>query len=362
MQGNDLDTQRTNLREVQDVYVTHFVGNIGCGQGLQSVFLYTDLSELIKNGESFDKGLRGISISANVVKFNKYISPINISDTNYPRTYWKVIKDEKNAFTVVKSMDAHSNSVSMSYHTISTLDQVQNQFILVDDLASSLVSTDKANCKLQTNVPVTFFHTDILCHLGSGLYFAKHEDNGDMTVGNITLSLKEIIPNTVHTVRQSDTNVPLCKLKPFTMVETLNKGIIVVCSVVGDNSKFVMIRTDKTESEAIETLELDYLLSELRVYENLEDDDEKESLDMLNDIAIGNFLVNNTPKIYSVTESNVVYSILGKTDAKISESTLGSIADATLVDLEMDIDGNIMFLLERKDGNSYCVCTKYLMP
>ena len=66
-----------------------------------------------------------------------------------------------------------------------------------------------------------------------------------MTVGIITFSLEEITPNTIHTVRQSDTDIALSRLQSFTMVERTNKGIIAVCSVENDNNKFVMIRTDK---------------------------------------------------------------------------------------------------------------------
>ena len=45
------------------------------------------------------------------------------------------------------------------------------------------------------------------------------------------------------------------------------------------------------------------------------------------------------------TKSNIKSTIVGEMDGKIGESTLGNSANATLVDLEMDIDGNIMFLL-----------------
>ena len=216
----------------------------------------------------------------------------------------------------------------------------------------------ESKCDIETAIPVTFFHTDLLCHLESGLYFAKHEGNGDLTIGNIMFSLKEIKPNIIQTVRQSDTDIPLCKLKPFTMVDRKDKYIIVVCSVDDDNSKFVMIRTDKDGPEAIELVELDYSLSELRVYAESEDleNNTKSAYDVYNVFATSDFMTSYVKHPY------IVSSVLGETDVKISECDIENVAKATLTDIEMDIDGNIMFLLESSDDKSYCVCTKYIIP
>ena len=352
--GNNLYTQIERLSGVRDKceYVTHFAGNSECGEGLQSFFVYTELSESFPAyGQSFVKDMCAISISANVLKFNKYIHPVNLSDNCYRQHYNRVIKDDQNAFIVAKCLQEATNKGLMSYRTISTLKKEHNQIALKmsEDLHSRpRVSLDaESKCDIETVIPVNFFNTDLLCRLESGLYFAKHEENGDVTVGNITFSLKEIKPNVIQTVRRSDTDMPLCKLKPFTMIERKDKYVIVVCSVDDDNSNIVIIRTDKYGPEAIEILKVDYSLSELKVYAESEDPE------------------NITELAYIpayVKHPNVVSSGLGETDVKISEWDIENVAKATLTDIEMDIEGNIMFLLESSDDKSYCVCTKYMMP
>ena len=365
LRGNHLNTRKDYFPNgYSDKFVTHFAGNSKKGAGLQSIFLYTDVSEGNTNGNSFNKGMRGISINTNVAKLTKHINPINTFDGISIRQddfVHEVIKDENNAFTVVKSTHRRSNNFLM-YRSISAVEEVHNQF-------NRVLYNTQGNL-FETAIPVTFFHTNLLCHLESGLYFAKKEDNGDITIGTITFSLKEIATNTVHTVRQSDTYIALCKLKPLTMVESTNKGIIVVCSVEDHNSELVMIRTDKDGPEAIEILEIDYSLSELSVFKESGDNDKNAAVDAdstdetVNAPTYTNVMTEDDFDDLgsAITVSNEVFTMAGNTDAEISEAALGSIFDATLADLEMDIDGNIMFLLERKDKNSYCVCTKYLMP
>ena len=351
--GNNLYTQIERFSDARDKceYVTHFAGNSECGAGLQSFFVYTQLAEsFLANDQSFVKGMRAISISANVLKFNKCIHPVNLSDICCPQLSIGVIKDEQNAFLVAKCPVKTTDKGLMSYRSISTLAKEHNQIALKlsEDLHSCPVSPDvESKCDIETVIPVNFFHTDLLCSLESGLYFAKHEENGDVTIGNLTFSLKEIKPNIIQTVRQSDTDIHLCKLKPFTMVER-KKYIVVVCSVDGDNGKVVMIRTDKEGPEAIELVELDYSLSELKMYAESED------------------LENNEPMYVSshayIKLPFIASSALGETDVKISECDIENVAKATITDIEMDIDGNIMYLLESSDDKSYCVCTKYIMP
>ena len=327
------------------------------GAGLESVFLYTDNTHSASNAIA---NMCGISVSAKVAKFYEP-GRETILDEEY-----EVITDNK-AYTVfiqnnyMEGSTLKPNTYLLSYRTIPAVNYISDK----------LVVAREENDVVETAIPVTIFFTDLLCHLESGLYFARKEDNGDMTVGNITFCLQEIKPNTVQTVRQSDTDIPLWKLQPLTMVERTNKGIIVVCSVEDHNSKFVMIRTDKVGPEAIEILDVDYTLSDLRVYKESHENVDNEALDTdISDSSVtastqteaGTTENDDKCQLSTDTESNFVTTVVGETKAKISESTLGNIADATLVDLEMDIDGKIMFLLERKEGNSYCVCTKYTMP
>ena len=273
-----------------------------------------------------------------------------------------VINDKTNAFTVVKQKINSSNDFLMSYRTISTADHVPDKFLIVTDQTS--------NYSTETAIPVTFFKTNILCCLESGLYFAKQDENGDIVVSNITFGFKEITPNTIHIIRKSDTDIPLLKLKPFTMVEMPNKGIIMVCSIEDDNSKFVMILTEKTGPEAIEILEVDYSLSQHRVYHTSESEENATLDEDITDSSPTNSNTTTSEVVdgltatftESVSWTEIESAVSGEPDVQISESTLRNIAEATIVDLEMDIDGNIMFLLENSDGKSYCACAKYFMP
>ena len=274
-----------------------------------------------------------------------------------------VINDKTNAFTVVKQNINSSNDFLMSYRTISTADHVPDKFIIVTDHTS--------NYSTETAIPVTFFKTNILCRLESGLYFAKQDENGDIVVGNITFGFNEITPNTIHIIRKSDTDIPLLKLKQFTMVEMPNKGIVVVCSIEDDNSKFVMILTEKTGPEAIEILEVDYSLPQHRVYHTSESEENATLDEDITDSSLPTNSKTTTSEVVdgltaTVTESvswtEIESAVSGEPDVQISESILRNIAEATIVDLEMDIDGNIMFLLENSDGKSYCACAKYFMP
>ena len=144
--GSSLYTQRESLWHVRDKceYVTHIVCNSECGNGLQSFFLYTELSELPpERDQPILKGMRAISISTNVAKFNKYIHPVNISDSSYQRHCSKFLKDEQNAFIVAKCLDKHTKKGFMSYRTVSTLAKEHNQITLMlsEDLSSRPVAT-----------------------------------------------------------------------------------------------------------------------------------------------------------------------------------------------------------------------------
>ena len=340
-----LKNPHCSWHSLNELNVMRLIGNREYGAGLESVFLYVGNT---RSASNVIANISGISVSANAAKF---YDCHRFRGRQQSRVH-EVVTENK-TYTVFKQ-DSFS---ALSYRTIPAANYIPDKFA---------IARGQGNV-VDTAIPVTFLKTDLLCHLESGLYFAKHEYNGDMTVGSITFSLMEIETNTVHSVRQSDTDVPLCKLKPLTMVEGTDNSIIVVCSVEDDNSKLLMIRTDQEGPEAIEILDVDYSLSDLRVYKESEDDDENELLDTnITDASVtaSTHTEATTEKSQTptVTESNFVTTIAGETKAKISEFTLGNIAEATLVDLEIDIDGNIMFLLERKNGNSFCVCTKYIMP
>lgn len=228
-------------------------------------------------------------------------------------------------------------------------------------------------CDLITeDVPCTFYEANLLCRLESGIYFVKHGENQEIRIGKFLFLAKEIEADTVHTVKSSDLDIPLCKLKPLTMVEMKNTGVVVVCSVEGDISKFVMILTDKRGNEAIEILEIEYSVSKLRVHlsANTTSEDIESQTTNIADSSLAENAQSTTSEEVEGQKENFIESteqtsetaLFGEAESQTSESTLRNIAEATVVDLEMDQDGNIMFLLESKDGKTYCVCTKYFLP
>ena len=379
VQGKCLNIRYSNnFPRSDEPFVIKITGNTGCGAGLQSMFLY----HVFVKGDCRPTCLLGLSISTNVAKFNKHINAVNLSEESLSRgnLEYTVIKDKNNAFTFVQSQSRRSNiNFQMSYRSVSTLDDEHDQYILLTVKGTSL---DELNPR---QIPLTYFTASLLCHLESGLYFAKHDDTGDLTVGDITFSRQEIKPNMLHTVRQADTVVPVGKLKPFTMVERTNKDIIVVCAIEDDNSKFMMIQVGRGGSEATEILEIDYSLSEFRVYDTSEADGKVDALDQETpDLSsepkqteptckTDNDVHNQQSTVrYSNFETNTELDKDTKDKskdtkdkdkiAKLGQTKIQDIAEAKLVDLEMDSEGNIMFVLETNDGRSYCAFTKYLLP
>ena len=364
VQGKCLNIRYSNyFPSSYEPFVMQIAGNAGCGTGLQSMFLY---HEFVK-GDRRPTCLLGLSISTNVAKFNEHINAVNLSEESFSRGNFEytVIKDKNNAFTFVQSqLRRLNNNFQMSYRSISTLDDGHDQSILLTEKGTSLEQLK------HKPIPLKFFHASLLCHLESGLYFAEHDDKGDLTVGDITFSCQEIKPNMLHTVRQADTVVPVGKLKPFTMVERTNKDIILVCAVEDDNSKFVMIQVGRGGSEAIEILEIDYSLSEFRVYDTSEADGKVDALDQETpDLSAEHIEPKQNDHTCKNDDADTSTTSTTEEDkdtkgkmTKLDPSKIQDIAGAKLVDLEMDNEGNIMFVLESNDGRSYYAFTKYMSP
>ena len=286
------------------------------------------------------------------------------------------------------------------------------------------------------NMAIDYFKASIVCNFESGVHFVKHNDISELEIGKIIFGSTAVKEHIILTVKSSDTDIPLDKLEPLTMVQRRNKTIVVVCSVEHDTGHFVMILSDKRGPEAVEVLKINYAASKIKVYPssdtgNSQSSETKQKANIAEtkspdhskavlstepliqgDTAtleigatLGERLVSREPSTLgddtpleeaatdkeeaqsgSIAEStdretnttgnvchmtnSTVANILkllnakssNKVDGLVTELSLQQIAEATVTDLEMDQDGNIMFLLKRKDGGTYCVTTKYFMP
>ena len=173
-----------------------------------------------------------------------------------------------------------------------------------------------------SHVPVFRVHVDLLCELKSGVYCLSHNETSNEIIFqklNLDQSWKTtetyftvtetgvvyppypIKDNTLFTVTQEDLTFPLESLKPITVAEGKNGEIVVMCAVEGDKENIVMILPI---SKSVEILEIHYPISE-HTNENL---------------------------------------------------------DATMVDMEMDSEGNIVAILESSNGDKWRLITKYTMP
>ena len=149
------------------------------------------------------------------------------------------------------------------------------------------------------DVPITGFTVDLLCDTKRGMLFVRHEENPEeMTVG--LLKMRRIIKRTdlLYSVKQEDITIPLGKLKPVTVAETEDE-VVVVCCVSDDNKTFVMILPLKQE---VEILQVQY------------------------------------------------------------PDQAAPYVETSIIDLEMDSNGNIMYIIEDRTGTKWRVITKYIMP
>ena len=398
-----------NHSESRGPYLFSLIGNRERGAGLESVFLYVDSDGKLKHG---------VSICSTVAKF-KSSAPVYLNDllnhTHQQRPGY-IIKDENGAFYVFTCQ--HGDSYWLSYHSKLTADVVPENFIQScenfgpDDIAlwiSLLPHLSRRYHQLNTygkEVLISIFKTNLLCSFESGIYFVKRNDAGEMTIGTFLFNCTEIKPDTMLTVRASDTYIPLCKLKPLTMVERRNKAIVVVCSVEDDTSKFVMILADKQGAEAVEVLKINYASSKLTVHpladtgnatsgeagqtaniaetkspkntepvisreattsgEATSEEPEDRTGNITESTSLNRIVAADLRLVTKRTEPAILTTKETKAseeaNSPITEYTLQKIAEATVIDLEMDQDGNIVFLLDTKDKERYCVCTKYFMP
>lgn len=202
-----------------------------------------------------------------------------------------------------------SNNIYSTYYSLKYQTEITETCVPADFLKSLETRRQEQTCCLKTihhtekaihQVPVKYLKLDLLCGFENMLYFVRHEFPNNLCIGILTFTLTGVKLNTLCQVTENDMGIPISSLKPLTMTKTETGEIITVCSVKNDNSKFVMIRPDKSDTSPIEFLDVSY-----------------------------------------------------PTSAEISE--------AWVDELEMSPEGDIVYVLKDKDGKSHSVLTKYLI-
>ena len=417
-------------------YLFLFIGNRERGAGLESVFLYIDSDKCIKYG---------LSICATVAKF-KSSAPVYLNapkqKIHLNHTGVTIIKNRNDTFDV--NIRQEADSYRLAYTSKSTFDSVPENFIgVIDGMGSGDVFeanrriiysciTLSMPCMASPNIyskPLTmsFFKVTLLCNFANSICFVRRNDMGELEIGQFMFSSTSVTEKLMCTVESSETDIPLEKLRPRTMVQRRNEAIVVACSVEGDTENLVMILTDKRGAEAVEVLKIDYAASKLEVVNagNADSDENKEKrpetkigsvvprapsvleetvtaanamlgetpttgasfISEQNSIAADVAVLaeagteqedvrpggetsftdmdsNNTGGSYQMTNRMKKLSAETSTEINgpVTENTLKQISEATVTDLEMDEEGNIMILLDKRDCGSYCVCTKYFFP
>ena len=146
-----------------------------------------------------------------------------------------------------------------------------------------------------------YLKADILCSLKQGLMFVSRGcDLDEIYVGKIEANEETINVCVSFTLPQKSVDIQIEKLIPLTMIENRINKLLVVCAIEGENDKLAMIWPEKAGTNVLEMLEVKYPSTEF--------------------------------------------------------------ANALIVDLQIDQDGNIMYVLKNEDGKSCCACTRYFMP
>ena len=158
--------------------------------------------------------------------------------------YFSISRYKNCSLTINGVYSTHYNT---KYHTEITETFVPSDF---------LQSVDKRN---QThNIPVKYLKLDLLCGFENRIYYARHEFPNKISMGVLSFTLKGVKLENLCEITEKDIDIPINNIKPLTITEIAIGDIIAVCSVISDNSKFVMIRPGKTDRNHIEFLDVSY--------------------------------------------------------------------------------------------------------
>ena len=214
--------------------------------------------------------------------------------------YFKFLRNTSYSFVYVDSRP-HRTGVNRSRRTEFELLLFQSN-ICADKTWIPDVFLSVSEDGSTSQVPLSGLTVDLLCETKIGMVFVKYEaDKQEINVG--VLNMKRILKSTdlLYSVKSDDTKFPLCEIRPLTITDTTNGDLIVFCAVADMITTFLVILPFRKKTEILEIH-------------------------------------------CQVADMMTVYS------------------KSTILDLEMDPEGNIMFILENRDGKKWRVITKYIIP
>lgn len=251
------------------------IGIIGArseDSGLETLFLEAD-----QENQGFT---HGVAVCAKVARFKESFFTEGLRGSRFV-----FLQDKDGTFSFLKAKPCQREALITYHSKIEEIRKTRNFVHVPED-------------EVELQVPVTDFTTDLLCELGVGMIYVKHEkDNNNINIGRLKLTRVVKSEDIIFSLTQDNIPVPLRKLIPYTIAEGKYGDLVIVCAVEDDISHLVMILPMK---QSAEILEIQY--------------PEKEY------------------------------------------------GDISIIDLEMDCDGNVMLVVRNSTGKMWRVMTKYIMP
>ena len=288
-----------------NAYLVVFTGNRNWESGLETVIMYYDR-------QSKGPVVYGVSINTPLAKFYSNIS--EISDES--QTENLLVKDENGMFYFVH--DLHDNYCISSYQTKRT--ETKN----ADDVLK-WIHTIHPNSINEHVVPMKHCIVDLLCIFDEEIFFTVIQDTM-IKIGKMFFDTNGMKTQIINLVTELEIGLSIKNLKPLTMMKDTNDKIV-ACSVRDDNTKFVIIRQrDKPQ--------LKHVITMLSVrYDPLE-------------------------------KAEVEEESKWDTERRRDESTDEGgheISEATVEQFDMSPDGDILYVLKNKVGQSFACRTKFLI-
>ena len=287
-----------------NAYILAFTGNRSEESGLETVIMYYDRQS---NGNPV---VYGVCINTPLAKFHSKTTEI----LDKSRSQRLLVKGTKGVYYLMH--DLQDNYCTSSYQT----ERAEPQ--LADDVLTFI--DRKESHTTEHIVPMKHLIVDLLCSFNEEIFFTVIQDTM-IKVGKMSFDSNGMKTQLIGLVTELEIGISIQNLKPLTMVKSTN-DIIVVCSVRDDTKKFVLIRQRDTprHKHVITLLNMCYESSEILEV------DEKALLD------------------------------IGLIGHRFKEDQ-NAFSEATVAQFDITPEGDILYVLENKFGQSLACRTKYLI-
>ena len=252
------------------------IGSCDKLSGLESLFLEFDMEEGF---------LYGVAVNARLCLLRQTsFQDFDIAVRS------RFVEHEKKIFSFAKATTTGTKAL-ISYHS-------KNETEIGHTKTFRLVLENDT----ELEVPISSLCVDLICETKQGLLFVSvKQDTFEIIVGKLKLRRITKSDDILCSLHRDDIPTPLNNVKPITIAETRTDDLVVVCTLVDDVTRLLLI-LPKTQTIEMLQMTIPPLDSPIHLHE------------------------------------------------------------ASLSDLEMDNDGNILCLLKDADGRIMRVITKYIMP